>query len=46
MGLLSDGPTTFFILSLGLKRQQDYTSACLLTQRIIVDRLVSGHTFL
>ena len=46
MGLLSDGLTTFLILSLGPKRQQDYTSARLLTQRIIIDRLVSGHTFL
>ena len=37
MGLLSDGPITFLILSLGLKHQQDYASAHLLTQRIIID---------
>ena len=46
MGLSSDGPITLLILSLGLKRQQDYASARLLTQRIIIDGLVSGHTFL
>ena len=41
-----NGPITFIILSLGPQRQQDYTSAHLLTQRIIIDGLVSGHTFL
>ena len=46
MGLSSDSPIAFFILSLGPKCQQDYVSACLLTQRIIIDRLVSGQTFL
>ena len=46
MGLLSDGPTTLLILSLGPKRQQDYASAHFLTKRIIIDGLVSGHTFL
>ena len=44
--LLSDGPITFLILSLGPKRQQDYASARFLTKRIIIDGLVSGHTFL
>ena len=46
MGLLSDGPITFLILSFEPECQQDYASARLLTQRIIIDGLVSSHTFL
>ena len=37
MGLLSDGPIPFFILSLGPKHQQNYTSARFLTKRILID---------
>ena len=39
-GLLSDGPITFFILSLGPKRQQDYALARFLTKEDII-RLIS-----
>ena len=37
MGLLSDGPITFLILSLGPTRQQDYASARFLTKRVFLD---------
>ena len=46
MGLLSDSLITFLIISFGPMSQQDYLSARFLTKRIIIDRLVSGHTFL
>ena len=40
MGLLSDGPTTFLILSLGPKCQQDYSSARSLTKKVLT-KLIS-----